>query len=95
MTPDEIEMVRRSAVTLEATGDARAADLAKVYRALLTEIDRLRSLPVIATCGACPAFAVSELSGEECGHMSLDLGTLHRVDAAKAPPSWCPLRGGR
>lgn len=44
MTPEEIELVRQSAATLEASGESRAADLAKVYRALLAEIDRLRAL---------------------------------------------------
>ena len=68
---------------------------------LVAEVRRLRSLPVIETCGACPVSASIAESfgpdGEErgsapvCG-MADDLRT---TDHDAAPPDWCPLRSQR
>ena len=64
----------------------------------LDEIDRLRALPVIATCWACrhwervgfpptPACQHPEtLRAHPIGYMP--------IDPSHTPPSWCPLRGG-
>jgi hypothetical protein len=60
---------------------------------LLAEIDALRRLPVIATCGDCrhvddddEATVCALVDGDPCGEV---------IDEADAPPEWCPLRGSR
>lgn len=59
---------------------------------LLAEIDRLRALPVIATCEDCAHLRRYVGMPDYCAHTS----TVGRdTDADAAPPEWYPLRGGR
>lgn len=61
------------------------------------EIDRLRRLPVIATCGECGYESLtSDADGYEasvCTKSGPRQWSLVRAD--KEPPTWCPLRGAR
>lgn len=68
---------------------------------LLAEIDRLRALPVLRTCGDCRYHltnvrAVAQgaapwvgVVGADCSHED----GPEECDASSAPPSTCPLRG--
>lgn len=87
------EAVRRCGALLVA-GDAererltRQRDAAEEALAaahpMLAEVERLRSLPVIETCGDCG------YEGQEwCGAADRE------TSPTATPPSWCPLRGGR
>lgn len=78
-----------------ADGSGPRSEQAAAIRRLAAEVLRLRSLPVLRTCGACPAFAVSEDSGEECAHVSVLGANVQPVRADASPPAWCPLRGAR
>lgn len=56
---------------------------------LLREIDRLRALPVLRTCGECRWCHPSEACTHPKAHAE------HEIDGcALPPPSWCPQRGG-
>lgn len=58
---------------------------------LLAEIDRLRALPVLRTCGEC-AHCVTDLHvGEWCDRDEQQRDT----ESESPPPEWCPLRGAR
>ena len=90
---DEIDRLR---------GDFRAESLARsrTVGALADareEIDRLRRLPVIATCGECGYESLtSDADGYEasvCTKSWPRQWLLVRAD--KEPPEWCPLRGAR
>lgn len=76
MTPEQEADLRRGGVsaTISETRD------------LLAEIDRLRALPVIATCGECGFY-----EAPICEHI---LGLRSVDDENAIPPEWCPLRGG-
>lgn len=59
------------------------------------EIDRLRRLPAIATCGKCGWHRVTRVFADRldyCGHPSARNGDVGSVEP---PPEWCPLRGAR
>lgn len=74
---------------------ARGPQLNALLRALGAEVVRLRRLPVIATCGECAWHRITHVFGDRvdyCGHPSAHNGD---VDGDTAPPTWCPLRGGR
>ncbi len=59
---------------------------------LLDEIDRLRALPVLRTCGSCVHLY---RRGRSCEHpTAVTPGEARRVDPSHEPPSWCPWRGG-
>ncbi len=62
---------------------------------LLAEIDRLRMLPVLSTCGDCGWLSSAmERAHPVCDHpLSLDKRTARGRDAS--PATWCPLRGAR
>lgn len=57
--------------------------------ALIAEIDALRRLPVIATCGECRWCHPSEVCTHERAHIEQEIDGSDRT-----PPEWCPLRGG-
>lgn len=80
-------------------GTVYGPDLLRAAPALLAEIDRLRALPVIATCGACPAHAEVGDEGpngaDGIGYVCGQHYELHATAPGDTPPSWCPLRGGR
>ena len=59
-------------------------------RILLAEVDELRRLPVIATCGDCAHRRGSSYS--ECAHPGAT-GPVHVTQRDAEPPTWCPLRG--
>lgn len=65
--------------------------------ALRADVERLRALPVIATCGACGYESPSaDAAGDVCNvctHSGPNQWQPVRVD--KAPPTWCQLRGAR
>jgi hypothetical protein len=85
---------------LEAIGDAlgwQAGEytypaLASGVATLRAEVDRLRSLPVIPTCGDCRHIWNAGAAGAECNH---ERGNTGPVESKKAPPTWCPQRGAR
>lgn len=85
MTPDREAEIRRAV-------DRAAIDL-------LTEIDRLRALPVLRTCGEC-GWCSEKLDAQRtwCSNprapFALDL-VARAVEQDAPPPAWCPLRGGR
>lgn len=58
---------------------------------LLAEIDKLRSLPVLRTCGGCRHIWGEGSAGHTCTH---ERGNEGPVSPRAAPPSWCPLRRG-
>jgi hypothetical protein len=59
---------------------------------LIAEVDRLRSLPVIPTCGECRHLY---RRGRSCEHPNATTpGEARHVDPSHEPPSWCPWRGG-
>lgn len=66
---------------------------------LLAEIDRLRALPVLRTCGECRwCEPVSVPPQPSCQHprtLSAHSIGYMPVNVDAAPPSWCPLRGER
>lgn len=89
MTPEQEADLRRGGVsaTISETRD------------LLAEIDRLRALPVIATCGECGWARDGGHSYDGplvvCGKITHDsLGWRQTISVADEPPTWCPLRGG-
>ena len=55
-----------------------------------TEIERLRALPVLRTCGDCVHCVIDTSVGEWCDADDRNRDTEHEAP----PPSWCPLRGG-
>lgn len=61
----------------------------------LAELRRVRALPVIATCHACPWVGPTS-GGWSCDHDTSIERTGGpqgpRVDPDAAPPSWCPMR---
>lgn len=62
------------------------------------EIDRLRALPVLATCGECGHAPSRYARPRVCQHPTLfdrDDPALLTVEHADAPPAGCPLRGAR
>lgn len=60
--------------------------------ALVREVQRLRALPVLATCGECRW--CHESAGGTCMHDRAHIE--HEIDGAdRPPPTWCPLRGAR
>ena len=65
--------------------DSRAAEF------LIDEIDALRRLPVIATCGDC--MHADGMATTTC-HYVEDAPRLAGMSTSP-PPSWCPLRGAQ
>lgn len=65
---------------------------------LIEEVERLRRLPVVATCGGCSRRDVSDGA---CLHVDVPLNNddkvngLHYVGIDSEPPDWCPLRGAK
>ena len=61
------------------------------------EVDALRRLPVIATCGDCAYFAAAVHERglpAQCNHDAFD--DMRDIgDDDSDPPSWCPLRGAK
>lgn len=84
MTPERFRELRASLVG--QTDRDKALEL-------LAEIDRLRALPVIATCGEC-GWHVDSLGARDCGYPGM-CGAVGSVESDPAPPAWCPLRGAR
>ena len=75
----------------------RDADRAAIDR-LRAEIDRLRALPVIATCGECGHASPRSRQSHLCDHPDVyDVPDplLLKIDHDAAPPVRCPLRGAR
>jgi hypothetical protein len=73
-------------------GDSAHPERAAEWADLLAEIDRLRALPVIATCGECGHVGF----GDYCCHPTFDGLEKHQrqeLSHDAAPPSWCPMRG--
>lgn len=65
---------------------------------LFAEIDRLRALPVLATCGECGHAPSRYARPRVCQHPALfdrEDPVLLAVERADAPPTDCPLRGAR
>lgn len=89
----EADIRSRAALWPEAMADAAV---------LLTEIDRLRALPVLRTCGECRFHSSSVaamagpfhnvVGGDYCSH---ERAKSDDCDPDDAPPEWCPLRGAR
>lgn len=53
------------------------------------EIDALRRLPVIRTCGGCRWCHPTEVCAHARAHIEQEIDGSDRT-----PPEWCPLRGG-
>lgn len=93
MTKEREAQIRASVARIKAQA-LSGAWMSEGYHdqeALLAEIDRLRALPVLRTCGEC-AHCVTDLHvGEWCDRDE------HQRDTEKEspPPSWCPLGGPR
>ena len=87
MTAEE-EADNRAACDLLGTGRERMA---------YAEIDALRRLPVIATCGDCAHLGADEHCDDEGRWLYCSGGDIARMlpnDArGSVPPAWCPLRG--
>ena len=71
----------------------------RLLRQARAEIDALRRLPVIATCGDCthPGFRMERTVDDQevCTHADAPRpgNELFADDASGPPPAWCPLRG--
>lgn len=61
----------------------------RLLTALLAEVDRLRALPVVTTCGACGWWETDAT----CNHPSAPEQDEPCVYPNTTPPAWCPLRG--
>lgn len=62
---------------------------------LLAEIDRLRALPVLRTCGECGHASPRSRRSHLCDHPDVyDVPDPHllKIDHDAAPPERCPLR---
>ena len=97
MTPEREAEIRESIARGDVWERAVSELLAMLDR-LRAEIDRLRALPVIATCGECKYrddAGVHRESQEWCDHPRLRPGPDAPVSSDAAPPEWCPLRGAR
>jgi hypothetical protein len=67
-------------------------------KALAAEVDRLRSLPVIPTCGDCCNSGIDDRTEDEvCKHglASDDVDFYPAVAMTAPPPEWCPLKARR
>jgi len=94
MTPER-EQVARSVARVDGITDT------SLVRDLLAEIDRLRALPVLRTCGECGRYGRAEAEDghgpcyDERAAIATPDGLRPAATVANAaPPSWCPLRGG-
>ena len=73
---------------------ARGPEVTRLLRALAAEVRRLRSLPVIATCGECGWCHREPVRGgwtHICENPNAPEQDLV-VESTSAPPDWCPLR---
>ncbi len=59
---------------------------------LIAEIDRLRALPVLRTCGEC-GWHLDDRGGRDCVYPGRRW-VVGAPDNSVPPPSWCPFRGG-
>lgn len=94
MTPEREREIR--AVEAQCTGHPETDAIGLCLRDLLAEVDRLRRLPVVATCGECVWHRVTRVFADRvdyCGNPSAHNGDVGGADTE--PPEWCPLRGGR
>ena len=97
MTPERLAEILAS-IDRGDTWDRTAADLARSLGESRTEIDRLRALPVIATCGECGHAPSRYARPRVCQHQALfdrEDPALLTVEHADVPPAGCPLRGAR
>jgi hypothetical protein len=97
LTPEEVRALlaegREGAAEMERERRKRAAAHDDVY-ALRAEVLRLRSLPVIATCGDCGwALGATETRCALAPDEAREIGRA--IDPDSVPPDWCPLRGAR
>lgn len=93
MTPERPREIRASLVG--QTDRDKALEM-------LAEIDRLRALPVLRTCGECRFHSSSVtamagpfhnvVGGDYCSH---ERAKGDDCDPDALPPEWCPLRGAR
>lgn len=96
MTPDVERAIREDL-------DAGHRPLRGAMAMALAEIDRLRALPVLATCGAC-GWCGPTSGGWSCDHPA-SIAAVQRtipgcpqgghVEHDAPPPADCPLRGAR
>jgi hypothetical protein len=97
MTPDEERAARAYADLCRECGyESPIRRIGQRHAGvLLAEIDRLRALPVLATCGAC-GWHVDFDGARECVYprTRMVVGAVESV-ASDPPPAWCPLRGAR
>lgn len=90
MTRQELtERLRRSRGMSDYENQTGDREAVAALDALYAEIDALRKLPVIRTCGECRWYSIVG-HDDLCKHN----GTSSRIDSREAPPEWCPLRGG-
>lgn len=69
--------------------DKILAEKRETIERLTREVETLRKLPVIATCGDCRWCHPTEVCAHERAHIE------HEIDGSdRTPPEWCPLRGG-
>ena len=68
----------------------RGPQLQMMLRDMGAEIDALRRLSVIETCGECRWCHPSEVCTHERAHIEYEIDGSDRT-----PPEWCPLRGAR
>jgi hypothetical protein len=97
LTPDEVRALlaegREGAAEMERKRRKRGA-MADDVDALRAEIRRLRSLPLIPSCGACGWPRPCAAGAWRCGHPSAVLDG-NAIDPDEVPPVACPLRGAR
>ncbi len=88
MKDEMLEVVARGGgwVSLSEVG-ARGHDATTVAK-MAGEILRLRTLPVIATCGECRWCHPSEVCMHPKAHAEMEID-----GCACTPPAWCPMRG--
>lgn len=98
MTLDQARAIVAEAIASGDDGTVYGPDLLRAAPALLADLDRLRSLPVLRTCGECGHASPRSRKSHLCDHPSVyDVADPHllKIDHDAAPPVRCPLRGAR
>lgn len=100
MTPELLRAIASGSYWISDSHEIGAFDVngTTTASAMAAEIDRLRTLPVIATCGECGHASPRSRQSHLCDHPDVyDVPDpmLLTIDHDTAPPARCPLRGAR
>ena len=96
MTEEELAAIEALSTKRHVEGAHCVATRRTVYQ-LVAEVRRLRSLPVIETCGACYHLGLKSAAKSPtftCTKAKRDVYDTPSSEARKppVPPDWCPIR---